>query len=330
MKQRHNPAMHIPKPNLALPDYPSRSLRDLAAVVLFTAAAFWIAAWLELNERINRWTASGEFWQADELRTTLLALALALGWFSWRRWRELKAELTLRTQLQGELARALAANRQLTRRSLELQETERKHIAHELHDELGQYLNAIEIEAVSLRSELASAPAIQVESVERIRVLARHVYDVARTLMRRLRPVGLDELGLEAALQQLLERWRVRRTEVHCALQVDPRIPTLHEDLNVAIFRMVQEALNNIARHAQATQVHVQLTASDAEWLRLVVSDNGVGMAAKAPAGLGLTGIRERAELLGGSCTIESGNGVRLTLRLPLSPVPLPEDPDDD
>jgi two-component system sensor histidine kinase UhpB len=104
----------------------------------------------------------------------------------------------------------------------------------------------------------------------------------------------------------------------------------LHEDLNVAIFRMVQEALNNIARHAQATQVDVQLTASDAEWLRLVVSDNGVGMAAGAPAGLGLTGIRERAELLGGSCTIESGNGVRLTLRLPLSPVPLPEDPDDD
>ncbi len=280
-----------------------RTLRDLALVALVTLAAFWLASELELNERINRWTADLEFVQADELRTTLLVLAIGLGWFSWRRWRELRRELSLRVELEADLARSLEENRDLTRRSLEVQERERKDIAHELHDELGQYLNAIEIEAVGLRRKLDSGGADS-EAVERIRGMARHVYQVARTLMYRLRPVGLDELGLDEALQHLVDGWQQQRPDVRYTLAIEPDLPPLGETLNMTVFRLVQEALTNVARHSGARSAGVHLSLEGPATLSVRIEDDGQGLPERIRPGLGLTGMRERAELLGGRMAV--------------------------
>ena len=285
-----------------------RTLGDLGLVGLITATAFWIASAFELNEHINRWTADLEFVQADELRTTLLVLAAGLGWFSWRRWTELRRELALRVELEADLARWLSENRDLTRRSLELQERERKDIAQELHDELGQYLNAIEIEAVGLRPQLG-AGSRGAESVERIRGMARHVYEVARRMMYRLRPVGLDEFGLEEALQHLVEGWQQQRPDVRYTLSIDPDLPELGEALNMAVFRMVQESLTNVARHSAAHNAAVRLSLANEHTLRLTVEDDGRGLPDELRPGLGLTGMRERAELLGGSMSIGAATG---------------------
>jgi signal transduction histidine kinase len=299
-----------------------RTLRDLLGVGIVTVAAFGLASAMELNERINHWTESLELFQADELRTTLLVLAAALGWFSWRRWTELRRELAMRVELEADLARSLEDNRDLTRRSLEVQERERKDVAHELHDELGQYLNAIEIEAVGLRSRLESG-SMAAESVERMRGLARHVYEVARTLMYRLRPVGLDEFGLEEALQHLVDGWQQQRPEVRYTLAIDAELPELGEALNIAVFRLVQESLTNIARHSGARNAAVRLSRLNGEGLRLTVEDDGCGLPTSLRPGLGLTGMRERAELLGGHLHTgvpEGGSGTLLDFRLPANP----------
>ena len=297
-----------------------RTLRDLALVLLATVLAFLIASAFELNERINRWTADLEFVQADELRTTLLVLAAALGWFSWRRWNELRSELAMRVALEADLARSLAENRDLTRRSLDLQERERKDIAHELHDELGQYLNAIEIEAVGLRRELqAGSPAS--ESLERIRGLARHVYEVARKMIYRLRPIGLDEFGLEEALQHLVDGWQQRQAGVVYTLAVDTELPAISEELSIAVFRLVQEGLTNIARHSGARRARITLAGGADRTLTLRIEDDGRGLPEGFRAGLGLTGMRERAELHGGEMRLSPGSGAGgtvLTFSLPL------------
>jgi signal transduction histidine kinase len=298
-----------------------RTLRDLALVLLVTCAAFWLASHLELNERINRWTETLELFQADELRTTLLVLAVGMGWFSWRRWTELRRELAMRIELEADLARSLDENRDLTRRSLELQERERKDIAHELHDELGQYLNAIEIEAVGLRQRLESG-SVAAESVERMRGLARHVYEVARSMMYRLRPVGLDEFGLEEALQHLVDGWQQQRPDVRYTLAIDAELPALDEAVSITVFRLVQESLTNVARHSGASEATVRLSMDPGHGLELRIEDNGRGLPDKPRAGLGLTGMRERAELLGGHLEIGSpaglvAAGTCLTFRLP-------------
>jgi signal transduction histidine kinase len=285
-----------------------RTLSDLFVVGLATVLAFSVASALELNEHINRWTADLEFVQADELRTTLLVLAAGLGWFSLRRWTELRHELALRVELEADLARSLSDNRDLTRHSLELQERERKDIAQELHDELGQYLNAIEIEAVGLRPQLV-AGSRGAESVERIRGMARHVYEVARRMMYRLRPVGLDEFGIEEALQHLVEGWQQQRPDVRYTLSIDPELPELGEELNMAVFRMVQESLTNIARHSAAHSAAVRLSLADKHTLRLMIEDDGRGLPDDLRPGLGLTGMRERAELFGGSMAIGAATG---------------------
>ena len=297
-----------------------RTLRDLGAVLLLTFAAFWLASYLELNERINRWTSDLEFVQADELRTTLLVLAAGLGWFSWRRWTELRRELAMRVELEADLARSLDDNRELTRRGLELQERERKDIAQELHDELGQYLNAIEIETVSLRQSIGTdSPASP--SLERIRSMARHVYDMARTMMYRLRPVGLDEFGLEEALQHLVDGWQQQRPDVRYTLAVDADMPPLDEALSMAVFRMVQEGLTNAARHSGAGNVRVRLGVADGPGLWLRIEDDGRGLPPEVRPGLGLTGMRERAELSGGQMRIVAGGdtpaGTRIEIWLP-------------
>lgn len=283
--------------------------RDLAIVAVVTSATFLVSSLLELNERLIALTRPLEAYQIDELPTTFLAMILALAWFSWRRSRQSMEQANLRLAAQRELAEALTENRRLSQRYLQVQEQERRLLARELHDELGQSLNAIKVDAVNIRDAAPDAPEVR-RSAQAIIDVSSKVYEVVRTLLRQLRPVALDELGLASAVQYSVEEWQRRHRGVQCSLSIDGDLDGLSEDINITAYRFVQECLTNVARHAQASHVEVLLRRSagqdGASILELVVEDDGRGVEpAILRKGLGLIGLRERIEALGGRFEIK-------------------------
>ena len=223
--------------------------------------------------------------------------------------------------MQRELADALAENRLLSQKYLLAQEEERRHLARELHDEMGQWLNAIKLDAVSIRKYPVALPSEVLDSAQSIIEVSTRVYDVARGLMERLRPVALDELGLADALQHLTAQWRRRNADVAVSLIVDGDLAGLDEQTNITLYRVVQECLTNVARHAHASQVRLPVARAPRE-LTLVVADDGVGIepGGRKRSGLGLAGLRERVEALGGRLEVLSNlpHGVEVRVRIPL------------
>jgi two-component system sensor histidine kinase UhpB len=205
--------------------------------------------------------------------------------------------------------------RESSARALAAQEAERLRIARELHDEIGQTLTA-----VALRAEHASsrAEADRGELAQLAEVVQQTLQDLRR-ISRELRPEALDELGLVNALITLCERVaRPGRLRVHRRLDVS--LPVMASDVELAIYRIAQEALTNVMRHSNASEVTVALSRSGGE-LVLRVSDNGQGLPEPLRDGGGLAGMRERAMLIGGDLRIESerGVGVAVSLRLTLT-----------
>ncbi len=148
-----------------------------------------------------------EHLQLDEWPIVAFVLALCLMWFSWRRYRLALTEIAARQATETKLTEALAENRALARASLLSLEAERKHLARELHDELGQYLNAIKIDAV----EIEGTPSGFDQKLSRRMLTAvDHIHGVVSDMIRRLRPAGLDELGLTAAVESCIEQWQER------------------------------------------------------------------------------------------------------------------------
>lgn len=298
--------------------------RDLFVVAAVTFATFVLSSLLEFNERVVAFTRPLEAYQVDELPTTFVAMIVALAWFSWRRSRQTVEQANLRLAAQRELADALTENRRLSQRYVQVQEEERRSLAHELHDELGQSLNAIKVDAVNIRDSVADAPEVT-RSAEAIIDVSSKVYDVVRTLLRQLRPVALDELGLASAVQYSVDEWQRRHKNVQCSLSTEGDLDNLSEIVNITAYRFVQECLTNVARHADAKRVIVSLRGSDlaAEGSRLemVVEDDGRGVDPAIPRrGLGLIGLRERVEALGGRFDIdgEPGAGTRVFAAIPL------------
>lgn len=220
--------------------------------------------------------------------------------------------------MAGTLERARAENQRLHRHGLRIQETERAHLARELHDELGQSLTAIRADAAGILAQRERLSAEAVESAQAIADVAGRIYDQTRIMMRRLRPPGLDELGLAAALEENLTGWRRLYPKVDYRLAVAGELDALDPELAINTFRIVQEALTNAHRHAQPDSIAVDLRLT-AEDIRITVADNGRGFdVGSTPAGMGISGMRERAELLGGSVEIASqAGGTRVLARLP-------------
>lgn len=292
--------------------------RDLL-IVAAGAALFWLlSVWLELNERVLSWTRPWERYQLDELPGVLLFLAAALAWYAWRRVREARRELLRRQAAEAKLAESLLENRRLSLSHVRLQEDERKQLARELHDELGQHLNALKIDAVSIRN-WSEGQMAEVHAAARSMVQATdHVQHVIRDMLHRLRPVGLDELGLAAALEHLVAHWRTRNPAVHAALHVEGSLDDLGERANITLYRSVQEALTNVVKHACAGEVSIALSRS-AQGIALTISDNGTGASDwSGGPGLGLVGMRERVEALGGALQIDSAAGAGFALRVAL------------
>lgn len=295
--------------------------RDLL-LVCFGTALFWVfSVSVELNERVLGWTRPWERYQLDELPGALLFVALALSWYSWRRVREGRMQLRLRVSAEAKLAETLAENRRLSLSHVRVQEDERRQLARELHDELGQHLNAIKLDAVSIRNWSAGQSSEVHGAARAIVQVTDHVQGIIRDMLHRLRPVGLDELGLSAALEHLAQLWRARNPQTQAVLRIEGNVDGLGERENITIYRIAQEGLTNVVKHARATQVQIDL-ARDARGVALSMTDDGNGATGwNTAAGLGLVGMRERVEALGGQFEIASsaGQGFRLRALIPVA-----------
>ncbi len=208
-------------------------------------------------------------------------------------------------------------NRRLTRHSLEIQEKERRQLAQELHDEMGQSISAIKAVAISI--EQSNGPSATLESTQIIKNISDDMYGATRRLIRQLRPTVLDELGLVLAVQHLVDDWNSLNADVFCHLLVKD-CPTLDNNAKINIYRMIQESLTNVSRHAKARSVHVTLETIGAEYV-LQIHDDGVGFnPQKIKKGMGLSGIQERVDTMQGKWRIETGEdkGLGVTITLPL------------
>jgi len=225
--------------------------------------------------------------------------------------------------MAGALERSREQNRLLTQKSLAIQEQERRYLAQELHDELGQSISAIKALAVSIL-QAGGEPRRANDSARTITEVSQRIYDTVRGLMSRLRPVILDELGLLPALQNLVDEWNEHHGDAFCRLEAPAELPPLKEEVKINLYRIVQEALTNVAKHARAGEVAVTLnpgTAQDHGMLELQIKDNGIGMTGTAAGGLGLRGMRERAEALGGTFELVSASagGVCVRVKIPIA-----------
>jgi PAS domain S-box-containing protein len=240
---------------------------------------------------------------------------------------ELRAEIAERQRAEQQLLESLAQLRALAARIQSVREEERASIAREIHDELGQSCTAIKID-LALIGRKATKKQVQLKAkVASAMELVDQMIAKLRRIASQLRPRTLDDLGLTAALESQAEVFQ-SRTGIRCHVDV-PREPlVLDNERATAIFRIFQESLTNVARHAQATRVEARLESAG-DHLLLEVKDNGIGFdadEAKQGKSLGIVGMRERALLLDGEITIRRRlvAGTTLTLRIPLSlPIPL-------
>jgi two-component system, NarL family, sensor histidine kinase UhpB len=301
--------------------------RDIVLIVAVGVVAAVVCAKFNVSEAMLAWTRPFERLQLDELPAVLLVVAISLVWFSSRRYFEATRQLRLRRTVEAQLAEALAENKSLAQQYVDVQEHERKALARDLHDELGQYLNAIKLDAVSIRETMTDHPAAANVARAMLDNIDR-VYGVVTGLIRQLRPVGLDDLGVAAALEHCVNDWRSRLAAARIEMSIDVNLDALDETRALVLYRLVQEALTNIARHADASHVEIRIAAgpvSGAQCLDVIVADNGVGadMSIRR-TGLGLVGMRERVAALGGSVSLKSepGAGFEVKASLPMMPAP--------
>ena len=253
----------------------------------------------EREEALRR--AHDELEERVEVRTAELAHAN----------RSLRAEM-------DERQRAERARAELLGRLVFAQEDERRRIAREMHDQFGEQLTALALRIGALKEACAGNPELAAK-VEALESVAQQIDRDVDHLVWELRPTALDDLGLRAALTNYVQDWssRVRvSADLHTAGLADDR---LSSEIETTLYRIAQEALNNIAKHARAEHVEIILERR-ADHVSLVVEDDGVGFdTASMGAGFGLLGMQERAAMVGATLEIESavGEGTTILVRMP-------------
>jgi signal transduction histidine kinase len=230
-------------------------------------------------------------------------------------------DITKCRQAETHLERSSHILRELASHLQSVREAERSAIARAIHDEMGQTLTALKIDLVRLRSRLPR----QKQTEDLLSSTLGGVDDViaaVQRIMAELRPSVLDDLGLVPAVEWYLERFQ-SRTGIRCRFEAPPKPPTIDKEVATALFRILQESLQNVARHASATRVHVVLALAG-RFLQLGVRDNGTGISQRevdSEHSFGLLEIRERAEVFGGSVEIRGapdfGTSVKVSILLP-------------
>jgi two-component system sensor histidine kinase UhpB len=219
-------------------------------------------------------------------------------------------------------------NRLLTQRTLEIQEEERRHLAQELHDELGQTIAAIKAVAVAISNNQQPDKEQVDASVNTIIEYSDHIYKVAKNMMHRLRPSVLDELGLIKALQNMIDDWNGRQDDIFCHFTFSDIPSNLSESLNISLFRIIQESLTNALKHSSANTVSISMTKvihDNVENIKLTIEDDGVGIEpgidnSKTMSGLGLPGMKERVEMNNGTFELSknSTTGLKINVIVPV------------
>jgi PAS domain S-box-containing protein len=235
-------------------------------------------------------------------------------------------DITDRVRQEGELRRSKEELRELSVALHQAREQEKSRIARELHDELGQALTSLQMDIAWCKQRIPQDGNGFAGKLQKMETMLERTVAATRRIATELRPLMLDDLGLVPAVEWLVESF-TQRSGVVCELAVS------HENLDLpaahatAVFRTVQEALTNVAKHARASRVDVAIWQADGR-VSLSVHDDGVGFStedSRKPNSFGLLGLRERAALLGGEARISSaqGKGTHIELRLPSGEGPL-------
>jgi len=236
--------------------------------------------------------------------------------------RQLEAEVSERRSAEGALRTSERRYRDLSREILLLQEEERRRVARELHDGVNQSLSSLKFSLEGIEEQIPRTPGPVHEEASRARDRLDEAIQEIRRISQNLRPSVLDDLGLEAATRSLCEGFGGRAgTKVELGLGGIPG--SLPAELETALYRILQEALTNVERHAQASSVRLRLRSEDAHMVMRVI-DDGVGFdvsAVTGDEGTGLRNMRERAALLEGNLAVHSapGEGTEVCVRLPLA-----------
>lgn len=295
------------------PDRQSR--RQRSAAYFYNQLVLRRAAMLDLAGRIARWNEReitsgderlGAMFDSFRFRlVVILALTLAGGF-------------ALASLTAARLLKAQKELEELSARLVSAQEEERRSISRELHDEVGQSLTALAMEAGAAASLAAEGPELR-QRLQSIKSLAETSMNTVRNLALLLRPSMLDDLGLVPAL-----RWQARevakRTGMKVRVMTEDLAGELPDEHSTCIYRVVQEALNNAVRHAHARTVRIQVSGGLAD-VQLAIEDDGDGFDTRHARGLGLEGMAERVRNSGGQFQIESapGRGTTLSVMLPLN-----------
>jgi two-component system, NarL family, sensor histidine kinase UhpB len=223
------------------------------------------------------------------------------------------SEITAFVETFNDMLERLAdERRQSARTALGAQEAERLRTAQELHDEIGQSLTAVALQVEQLAAAADPPTAARLDEVAKL--LQGSLGDIRR-IARKLRPEALDDLGLVNALIAMTSRIGRQTNAPRFERRLSEELPSLSPEQELVIYRVAQESLWNVVRHAEATTARIAIESSEGA-LILSVSDDGRGMPAGSPAGSGIVGMRERALLIGASLRIESEPGSGTTVRL--------------
>ncbi|AIO36561.1 histidine kinase family protein [Burkholderia cenocepacia] len=236
--------------------------------------------------------------------------------------RDLRREVGERVRAQRALQASREELREIAAISASAREAEQRRIARELHDELAQTLATLKNDLEWLLDRVPQDDASLARKIAAMHALARGAVAATRRIASDLRPLMLDDLGFAAAMQWLVEDFR-HRHGIGCTLHVTPPELQLDEPYATTVFRIAQEALANVARHAAASRAEVTLVRGDGT-IALTIRDDGAGFDLGAPrksGSFGLVGLRERAYLVGGTLTIEAelGKGTKVEVDIPLA-----------
>lgn len=255
------------------------------------------------------------------IHLTLYALRTKLEQTVEQRTLELTSEIARRQQFETDLIASKTSLKALTSHLQEVREEERKRIAREIHDQLGQTLSLAQIELKRLSGILEGESNEVTDLLDRIHSSVATSSDIARSISENLRPGRLDVLGLKPALEYHIKTFE-ETTSLHCHTEIrlcDDQV--LEDQYATAVFRIVQESLTNVAKHAQASEVTISIWGSE-EGLMAIIQDDGIGVEATSNhqrATFGVLGMAERVEVLDGEFTIESlpGQGTRIEAFFP-------------